>query len=76
MVSIKTDISLENILIKRCGMSKTPLTKEQKEWYLIGYFEATAQSLANDLNISKDEARNSIIIELENRKKQQMKCDF
>ena len=40
---------------------KTPMTEEQKAWFLYGYVKALSQALADDLEITEDEARNILI---------------
>jgi hypothetical protein len=48
---------------------KTPLTQEQKEWYFIGFFEGLAHALAEEINISLDQAREELIKGLEKGRK-------
>jgi len=43
---------------------KTPLTTEQKKWYLIGYVTAESESLAESLKITKEQARELLLEEL------------
>jgi energy-converting hydrogenase A subunit M len=40
---------------------KIPLTIEQKEWFLHGYFYAISKQLASDLKISEEHAREILI---------------
>jgi len=42
----------------------TPLTNEQKKWYLIGYITAQSESLSEELKITKEQARELLLEEL------------
>lgn len=54
---------------------KTPLTEEQKEFYMLGYINALLDDLARDLKVTKDEAITMLIRYIEeNPRSQRRDC--
>jgi hypothetical protein len=49
-------------------MSKTPVTNEQKEWYLLGYIEASVQHLVNETKFDRKDIIKYLIQRLETNK--------
>lgn len=48
-------------------MAKTPLTKEQKEWFIQGYFYCQAQSFAEEFGYTVEQAKEILLIALEEK---------
>lgn len=57
-------------------MNKTPLTEEQKKWYLIGYMTACVKHLSVELKIDEKVAWGMLINQLQQEKKNASKANM